>query len=83
MGKARNVKIWTVRKNLILSPRPHPHSFLEALVKHVGPTCLRVITVPLKVDRIWLWEDCNKISIYPIVYLLEGDYEGGHQKSPP
>ena len=29
---------------------------------------------PPKVDRIWLWVYYNKISIYPIFYLLKGDY---------
>ena len=29
---------------------------------------------PPSVDRIWLWVDHNKIPIYPIVYLLKGDY---------
>ena len=33
--------------------------------------------VPLEVGRIWLGECYHKIPIYPIVYLLEGDY------SPP
>ena len=29
---------------------------------------------PPSVDRIWLWVYHNKIHIYPIVYLLKGDY---------
>ena len=28
----------------------------------------------LKVDGIWLWVYCTKIPIYPIFYLLKGDY---------
>ena len=28
-------------------------------------------------DRIWLWVYCNKIPIYPIFYLLKGDYRAG------
>ena len=27
-----------------------------------------------EVDRIWLWVYFNKIRIYPIFYLLKGDY---------
>ena len=30
--------------------------------------------VPRLVDRIWLWVYYNKIPIYPIFYLLKGDY---------
>ena len=30
---------------------------------------------PPKVDRLWLWAYYNKILIYPIFYLLKGDYE--------
>ena len=29
---------------------------------------------PPKVDRIWIWVCYNKIPIYPIFYLLRGDY---------
>ena len=29
---------------------------------------------PPQVDRVWLWVYSNKISIYPIFYLLKGDY---------
>ena len=29
---------------------------------------------PPQVDRIWLWVQYNKIPIYPIFYLLTGDY---------
>ena len=29
---------------------------------------------PPKVDRIWLWVHYEKIPIYPIFYLLKGDY---------
>ena len=29
---------------------------------------------PPCVDRIWLWVYYNKIPIYPIFYLLKGDY---------
>ena len=29
---------------------------------------------PPQVDRIWLWVYYNKIPIYPIFYLLKGDY---------
>ena len=29
---------------------------------------------PPLVDRIWLGVDYNKIPIYPILYLLKGDY---------
>ena len=29
---------------------------------------------PSSVDRIWLWVYYNKIPIYPIFYLLKGDY---------
>ena len=29
---------------------------------------------PLRFDRIWLWICHNKIPIYPIFYLLQGDY---------
>ena len=29
---------------------------------------------PPYVDRIWLWVDYNKIPMYPIFYLLKGDY---------
>ena len=29
---------------------------------------------PPKVDRIWVWVYSNKIPIYPIFYLLNGDY---------
>ena len=29
---------------------------------------------PPLVDRIWLWVCSNKIPIYPIFYLLKGDY---------
>ena len=28
-----------------------------------------------QVDRIWLWVHYNKIPIYPIFYLLQGDYK--------
>ena len=28
----------------------------------------------LQVDRIWLWIYSNTIPIYPIFYLLKGDY---------
>ena len=34
---------------------------------------LRVSSLP-QVDRIWLWVYYNKIPIYPIFYLLQGDY---------
>ena len=27
-----------------------------------------------QVDRIWLWVSYKKIFIYPIFYLLKGDY---------
>ena len=30
---------------------------------------------PPEVDKIWLWVYYNKIPIYPIFYLLKGDYE--------
>ena len=30
---------------------------------------------PPEVDRIWLWVYHNKIPIYPIFYLLKGDYK--------
>ena len=29
---------------------------------------------PPYVDRIWLWVYYDEIPIYPIFYLLEGDY---------
>ena len=29
---------------------------------------------PPEVDRIWLWVYYNKSPIYPIFYLLKGDY---------
>ena len=29
---------------------------------------------PPKVDRVWLWVYYEKIPIYPIFYLLKGDY---------
>ena len=31
-------------------------------------------SIPPEVDRIWLWGYYNKIPIYPILYLLKGDY---------
>ena len=30
---------------------------------------------PPEVDRIWLWVYYNKIPLYPIFYLLEGDHK--------
>ena len=30
---------------------------------------------PPQVDRIWFWSQYNKISIYPIFYLVKGDYK--------
>ena len=33
-----------------------------------------MIYSPPEVGRIWLWVDYNKIPIYPIFYLLKGDY---------
>ena len=35
-----------------------------------GELCL----VPLEQIKIWLWACYNKIPIYPIFYLLKGDY---------
>ena len=35
---------------------------------------LRVYSPP-EADRIWLWAYFNKIPIYPVFYLLKGDYE--------
>ena len=32
---------------------------------------------PPEVDRIWLWVYDNKMPIYPIFYLLKGDYRSG------
>ena len=32
------------------------------------------LSSPPEVDRMWLWVYYNKIPIYPIFYLLKGDY---------
>ena len=34
----------------------------------------RGVYSPPSVDRIWLWVNHNKIPIYPIFYVLKGDY---------
>ena len=38
---------------------------------------------PPQVDRIWLWIYENKIPIYPIFYLLKGDYTCLIRQSEP
>ena len=44
------------------------------LVRHELRGLFPIIIVPLKVDRIWLWVYFDTIPIYPIFYLLKGDY---------
>ena len=34
---------------------------------------------PPQVDRIWLWVFLDSIPIYPILYLLKGDYICNHR----
>ena len=34
----------------------------------------RSVYSPPEVDRIWVWEYYNEGPIYPIFYLLKGDY---------
>ena len=41
---------------------------LEALILNPIPYS------PPYVDRIWLWAYYNNIPLYPIFYLLKGDY---------
>ena len=43
---------------------------METTIEGLG---FGVYSPPL-VDRIWLWVYYNKIPIYPIFYLLKGDY---------
>ena len=44
-------------------------SFFRSCLTHGSP-----VYSPSEVDRIRLWVYYHKISIYPIFYLLKGDY---------
>ena len=44
------------------------------ILRATGVKVGREVYSPPSVDRIWLWAYYNKIPLYPIFYLLKGDY---------
>ena len=63
-----NALISTILRGL--GVKDFPHQQREDATSFVGTTNYS----PPEVDRIWLWVYYNKIPMYPIFYLLKGDY---------